>query len=211
MNCEKCNIDGPTICNSGRISFKSILDHARHLEWRWPGPLNIGALHSQYRHNRKRYGETNFRTSPSPSFWPRNIATDVFRAGVAARTTRLDGAVRIKMEIVQNARLVNFHLKFPSEQNGIRKKFEARQISGKGSRRAVFFRKSAALKEKNALNNEEIDRGWFASWTFSSPAARHAIPPTIIIDILQGIPNERQQRDRDHDVQHKTGSGQDGE
>jgi hypothetical protein len=86
--CEKSNIDGPTIRNSGRISFKSILDKGRHLETRLPGPLNIGALHSHCRYNRIRYEETIFRAPSSPSFWPRTIATDVFRAGGAAWAVR---------------------------------------------------------------------------------------------------------------------------
>jgi hypothetical protein len=66
-----------------------------------------------------------------------------------SRITRLDGTVRIKMESVQNAcridSILNFHWYW--NKMGIRLKCEARcflfRISGKSSRRAVFYRKSA--------------------------------------------------------------------
>jgi hypothetical protein len=188
--CEKCNIDGPTICNSGRISLKSISDHARHLEWRWPGPINLGALHSLYGYKRNRYEETNFWTPPSPSFWLRTITTDVFRAGGATGTTRLHTTVRIKMKSIQNARRVNFHLKFPSEQNGIRQKYEARRFlfkfSVKSARRAVSFRKRAvAQKKRLSQTKNSVGDGSLCGRLRlrKETSARHAFPPTIIIII----------------------------
>jgi hypothetical protein len=87
------------------------LDKARHLEWRWPRPLNIEALHSQHGYNRVRYEETNLRTPPSPSFWPRTTPTDDFRAGGAALVVRNNTSPHVSM--------ARFGLKWKSSKNRI--------------------------------------------------------------------------------------------
>jgi hypothetical protein len=126
--CEKCNIDEPTIRNSGRISLKSILDEARHLDWPWPGPFNLEALHflitdtSGIDIRKLIFGRLlPHRFGPGPlqrTFFERAVPPK--RSG----TTRLDDTVQIKMESVQNAHHVNFYLIFPPEHFGIRKKFD---------------------------------------------------------------------------------------